>query len=66
MRFGRVAVADAVGAICAHTLRIGPGIVFKKGRCLSASDVATLQQALPEESFVIGELATGQGVLAVD
>ena len=44
MRFGRVAVADAVGAICAHTLRIGPGIVFKKGRCLSASDVATLQQ----------------------
>lgn len=45
MNFQRLAVADAVGAVCAHTLRLRPGLVFKKGRRLSADDVAELQAA---------------------
>ena len=52
---------------------VDPGEMLRVFNCgiglvlvCAATDVATLQQALPEESFVIGELATGQGVLAVD
>ena len=41
MTFGAVAVRDAVGAVLAHTLRAG-GRVLKKGRVLSAADVAAL------------------------
>jgi molybdenum cofactor cytidylyltransferase len=41
MTFGAVAVRDAVGAVLAHTLRAGDR-VLKKGRVLSAGDVAAL------------------------
>jgi molybdenum cofactor cytidylyltransferase len=41
MRFGAVAVRDAVGAVLAHTLRAGDR-VLKKGRVLSAGDVEAL------------------------
>lgn len=47
MRFHRLALAggDAVGAVCGHTLRLRPGLVLKKGRVLSAADVAALREA---------------------
>jgi molybdenum cofactor cytidylyltransferase len=41
MTFGSLAVGEAVGAVLAHTLRAGTR-VLKKGRVLSASDVAAL------------------------
>lgn len=41
MRFGRVAIEGAAGAILAHTVAHGAG-AFKKGRQLSAADVAAL------------------------
>ena len=41
MTFGEVPVGDAVGAVLAHTLRTGDR-VLKKGRVLSAADVAAL------------------------
>ncbi len=44
MTFGRVPVAEAVGAILAHTLRAG-GAVLKKGRTISADDAARLAAA---------------------
>jgi hypothetical protein len=37
--FGATAVAEAEGCILAHSLR-GDGFAFKKGRRLSAEDVA--------------------------
>lgn len=42
MKFGPVAVAEAEGAILAHSMRLGGG-ALKKGRRLSARDVAMLQ-----------------------
>jgi molybdenum cofactor cytidylyltransferase len=42
--FGAIAVGDAVGAVLAHTLRAGDR-VLKKGRVLSAGDVAALAGA---------------------
>ena len=44
MQFGEIAVAEAEGAILAHSVRMA-GVAFKKGRKLSASDVAALQNA---------------------
>jgi molybdenum cofactor cytidylyltransferase len=44
MRFGPIAVGEAIGAILAHTTRAG-GRVLKKGRVLSAEDVAGLSAA---------------------
>lgn len=44
MRFGEVPVAEAVGGLLAHTLR-GEGFTFKKGRWLTAEDVARLAAA---------------------
>jgi molybdenum cofactor cytidylyltransferase len=44
MKFGVVPVAEARGAILAHGVKHGDG-VFKKGRVLSADDVAELQRA---------------------
>lgn len=44
MRFGPVPVGEAVGAILAHSLKL-PGAAFKKGRVLSAEDVAALAAA---------------------
>lgn len=44
MTFGEVSVADAAGAILAHSVRRA-GVSFKKGRLLGAQDIAVLQQA---------------------
>jgi molybdenum cofactor cytidylyltransferase len=44
MLFGDIPVEDAAGAILAHTLRVGAAH-FRKGRVLSAHDVAALQAA---------------------
>ncbi len=44
MQFGEIAVADAEGAILAHSLRLGT-VALKKGRVLSAADVAALGDA---------------------
>ena len=44
MKFGPVPVAEAQGAILAHSERVG-GAMLKKGRVLSAADVAALQAA---------------------
>ena len=44
MKFGPLAVDDAAGAILAHSHRL-PGRVLKKGRVLSAADVAALTDA---------------------
>ncbi|MBP2227322.1 molybdenum cofactor cytidylyltransferase [Azospirillum agricola] len=42
MQFGSVPLSDAEGAILAHSLRRG-AVAFKKGRRLSAADVAALR-----------------------
>ena len=42
MKFGEIPVAEAEGAILAHSIRQG-AVSFKKGRVLSAADVARLQ-----------------------
>src|SRR5438034_4761035 len=44
MKFGDVPVAEAVGAILAHSLRLGTA-VLKKGRVLSPEDVALIAAA---------------------
>jgi molybdenum cofactor cytidylyltransferase len=44
MQFGRSPVAQAAGAILAHGVRQG-ALSFRKGRVLSAEDLAQLQQA---------------------
>ena len=44
MKFGKLAVTQAVGAVLGHTVRAGDR-VLKKGRMLSAEDVRTLQAA---------------------
>mgnify|MGYP000894668924 CR=1 FL=1 len=44
MRFGRVPLGEAAGAILAHSVK-APGLSFKKGRVLSADDVAALTAA---------------------
>lgn len=44
MKFGDIPTPDAIGAVLAHSIR-GKGIVFKKGRVLTAEDVAALAAA---------------------
>lgn len=44
MKFGRLNVEDAVGAIAAHSVRAGDA-VMKKGRAISGEDAARLRQA---------------------
>jgi molybdenum cofactor cytidylyltransferase len=44
MKFGEVPVADAEGAILVHSLRLGP-TALKKGRVLSAADIAAIAGA---------------------
>jgi molybdenum cofactor cytidylyltransferase len=44
MRFGDVLVAEAAGAILAHSLKLG-ATVLKKGRVLSPADVALIAQS---------------------
>ena len=43
MRFGKVAVDAAEGAVLVHAVTL-PGLVFKKGRTLSAADVGALRE----------------------
>ncbi|MFO1091210.1 MAG: molybdopterin-binding/glycosyltransferase family 2 protein [Hyphomicrobiales bacterium] len=50
MRFGEIGIADAEGAILAHTARHAGG-VFKKGRVLTAADVEALKAAGVERVF---------------
>ena len=57
MQFGEVAVADAEGAILAHSLRLG-ATAFKKGRILSAADIAALGEA-GIGRIVVARLDTG-------
>ena len=57
MRFGPIPVAEAEGAVLAHGLRL-EGIAFKKGRVLSAEDVAALQRA-GQTSIVAARLDPG-------
>ena len=45
MKFASLALAEAEGAILAHTLRLPDGRVLKKGRRLSDADVAALAAA---------------------
>ena len=45
MRFGPLALGEAGGAILAHTLRLPSGKVLKKGRVLTAADLAALGAA---------------------
>lgn len=48
MKFGPIPLDHAEGAILAHSLRLS-GLAFKKGRLLSAEDVAALRRAnVPE------------------
>ena len=51
MNFGPCAIADAQGAILAHSLRLDQGS-FKKGRILSSADIKTLTQAGIHEVIV--------------
>ena len=44
MKFGEVPVADAIGATLAHSLKVGDR-VLRKGRVLTADDVAALAAA---------------------
>jgi molybdenum cofactor cytidylyltransferase len=44
MKFGEVALAEAAGAILAHSLRLGTA-VLKKGRVLSPADIALIAAA---------------------
>jgi molybdenum cofactor cytidylyltransferase len=55
--FGPTALAEAEGAILAHSLRAG-GLNFKKGRELSADDVAALGEA-GLESVIAARLEPG-------
>jgi molybdenum cofactor cytidylyltransferase len=57
MRFGPVPVAEAEGAILAHSVRL-PGGVLKKGRVLSDADVAALAGA-GIERVTVARLAAG-------
>ena len=43
MKFGRFGLADAAGIVLAHGLRVG-GRAFRKGRVLSAADLALLER----------------------
>lgn len=52
MKFGEIPVADAVGAILAHSVG-HPGGVFKKGRTLSEADVKLLIDADVSKLFAV-------------
>ena len=67
MRFGRVNVADAAGAVLAHSMRAG-GRTFRKGRVLSAADVELLERegcdAVVGARFDPGDVAEDQAAQA--
>jgi molybdenum cofactor cytidylyltransferase len=50
MIFGELTLKEAEGAILAHSVR-APGLLYKKGRVLSARDIAALQKAGVEKIF---------------
>jgi molybdenum cofactor cytidylyltransferase len=58
MRFGEIPVAEAAGAILAHSLRLG-ATVLKKGRLLSPDDVALIA-ASGVECIVAARLDPGE------
>jgi molybdenum cofactor cytidylyltransferase len=43
MKFGEIPVSQALGAVLAHSVKHGDG-VFKKGRVISAEDIAVLEK----------------------
>jgi len=45
MDFGAIPLAEATGAVLAHSVRVAGGPSFKKGRVLSAADIAALRDA---------------------
>jgi molybdenum cofactor cytidylyltransferase len=51
MKFGRVPVTEAEGAVLAHGVA-GAGVTFKKGRTLSATDIDALTRAEVTEVMV--------------
>ena len=57
MRFGPVPVGEAEGAIAAHSVREG-GLRIKKGRVLTAADIAALREA-GRETIVVARLEPG-------
>jgi len=59
VRFGEVPLAEAEGAILAHSRKVGKQ-TFKKGRVLSAEDVAALREAgvEPDPALAIQDLHT--------
>ena len=67
MRFDRVSVADAAGAVLAHSMRVG-GRTFRKGRVLSAEDVELLERegcdAVVGARFDPGDVAEDQAAQA--
>ena len=70
MRFGSVSLDDAAGAVLAHSVRAG-GLHLRKGRLLTAADVAALRAAGLAEVIVarldaedLGEDAAARAVAA--
>jgi molybdenum cofactor cytidylyltransferase len=57
MQFGSVPIDAALGAILAHSVRVG-GKLFKKGRVLTAQDIAALREAGRSE-IVVARLESG-------
>lgn len=72
MRFGPLPLADAAGAILAHSLKLA-GLSFRKGRVLSGEDIAalaaagldTVVAALPEPGDVAEDAAAARLAHAV-
>ena len=68
MRFGEIAVAEAEGAILAHSVKHAGGM-FKKGRILSADDLALLERSGVASIFAAipapGDVAEDEAALAV-
>lgn len=62
MRFGEVSVADAEGAILAHSRRLGPAQTLRKGQVLTAGDCRILAAAGVERVVVarVGENDVGE------
>src|SRR5471032_453707 len=58
MTFGEIAVAEAVGAILAHSVKL-TGRVLRKGRILNAEDVAALAEA-GSTTVIAARLATDE------
>jgi molybdenum cofactor cytidylyltransferase len=59
MKFGRIPLAAADGAISAHTLRLAGGAVLKKGRVLGPGELAALRAA-GYDSLIAAQLEAGE------